>query len=150
LPELVVVIALLALAAMVTIPLAARKVNELRLRSAVDHFVVSLRAARMAAASSGRSVTVTVTAHPTNTYSYSGVDGREHSVALPSGLRIDAASTPGIVFRANGSLDAESPATTVLKAKLPHDVIERWTVETPLTGVPTVSRELVEHAGDDW
>lgn len=143
LSELMVVIALLALAAMVAVPLTTRKINELRLRSAADEYLVSLRAARMIAVTAGREVSVTLQPHPANSYSYTDSDGRERSVTLPPGVRIDVASTREIVFRSNGSLQPAEPATTIIRAKLPNGNIERWIVDIPLSGIPKMSREAM-------
>lgn len=154
LPELLIVIALLGLAAMIAIPLTARRVHELRVRSAAQQFVTSLRAARMAAVATGRSFTVTLSPHglpqgviPEDSYTYDGL--RPRYVALPPGVRIDPSSTTSIVFRPNGSLEAPTAATAIFKAKL-WDGVERWTVEVPLIGIPRMTHETVENDGDDW
>lgn len=92
-PELLVVVALLALAALVTIPLAARLVHELRLRSTADQFLVTVRAARMVAVTTGRQTSLTVSPHPEDSYLYLDAGGRRRETCLPTGVRIDEASS---------------------------------------------------------
>lgn len=150
LPELLVVVALLALAALVTIPLTARRVHELRLRSAADQFLVTVRAARMVAATTGRQTVLTVSPHPEDRYEYTDAGGRLRTVELPQGVRIDEASSLALAFRANGSLQPPIPATVVFKARLPKGIVERWTVTTPMSGIPSMTRERIEVDGDDW
>jgi len=150
LPELLVVIALLALAALVTIPLTARRVHELRLRSTADQFLVTVRAARMVAATTGRRTVLTVSPHPDDRYEYVDAGGRTRRVDLPQGVRIDEGSALALVFRANGSLEPPVPATVVLKARLPKGIVERWIVTTPMSGIPSMTRERVDLDGDNW
>jgi hypothetical protein len=69
---------------------------------------------------------------------------------MPPGVRIDEASDTALVFRANGSLEPPVPATVVLKARLPKGIVERWTVTTPMSGIPSMESEQVEIDGDDW
>jgi prepilin-type N-terminal cleavage/methylation domain-containing protein len=150
LPELLVVIALLALAALVTIPLTARRVHELRLRSNADQFLVTVRAARMVATTTGRRTVLTVSPHPDDRYEYVDAAGRTRVMELPQGVRIDEGSALTLAFRANGSLEPPVPAIVVLKARLPKGLVERWTVTTPMSGIPSMVREQVEVDGDDW
>jgi len=150
LPELLVVIAILALAALVSIPLTARRVHELRLRTTADQFLVTVRAARMVAVTTGRQTVLNVSPHPDDRYEYLDAGGRSRAVKMPAGVRIDEASTATLVFRANGSLQPPVPATVVLKARLPKGIVERWTVTTPMSGIPSIEREQVDVDGEDW
>lgn len=54
------------------------------------------------------------------------------------------------MFRANGSLAPPVPAIVVLKARLPKGIVERWTVTTPMSGIPSMVSEQVDVDGDDW
>jgi hypothetical protein len=142
LPELVVVIALLALGVIVTVPLIADRVHDVKLRSAVSQFTVSLRAARMTAVARGTPVTVDVSA-TAGTYGYVDASGTARTFALPPGARFDPASTPAITFQPAGSLDAT--ATAILEALFSNGTVRRWTVDVPLSGFPTVTQEAVAH-----
>jgi len=149
-PELLVVVAILALAALVTIPLTARRVHELRLRSTADQFMVTVRAVRMVAVTTGRQTVLTVSPHPEDSYEYVDAGGRKHAIDLPQGVRLDEGSALALVFRANGSLQPPVPAVVVLKARLPKGIVERWTVTTPMSGIPSIAREQVDVDGEDW
>jgi type II secretory pathway pseudopilin PulG len=150
LAELVVVTALLALAALIVIPLTMRQINQIRIRTAADEYLVSVRAARMVAITTGQDVSFDVSVHPINSYEYLDTEGRRRTGALPIGVRIDPASTPSFVFRSNGSLAPPGSATTVLKARLPDDLIVKWTVQTPLSGIPSMGRETVPFSPLEW
>lgn len=138
LPELLVVIALLALTALVTIPITTRRVSELRLRAAADEFVVVLRAQRMLAVTRGRQTRVEVSGYPENRYEYTSGDGRLITVEIPGWIRIDPASTPLITFRPNGSL-ATAAATVRFEGR--YENLESWTIRVPANGVPRSERE---------
>ena len=150
LPELLVVVALLALALLITVPLTARRVNELRLRSTADQFLVTVRAARMVAVTTGRQTVLSIEPHPSDRYEYTDAGGKTREIELPPGVRIDEASALALVFRPNGSLEPPVPATVVLKGRLPKGIVERWTVTTPMSGIPSMQREQVDVDGDDW
>jgi prepilin-type N-terminal cleavage/methylation domain-containing protein len=84
-PELMVVIALLALAVVVTVPIVASRIHELRLRSTADRFVMALRAQRMMAVTTGKPTAVIVQAEgppsggqpdPHNSYAFADRQGR--------------------------------------------------------------------------
>ena len=90
LPELLVVIAILALAALVTIPLTARRVHELRLRSTADQFLVTVRAVRMVAVTTGRPTTLTVSSFPEATCRPHGSERYSGSSTTP---RLSPAAT---------------------------------------------------------
>ena len=81
LPELIVVIAILALAVIVTVPMIADRVHQAKLRSAASQYAVSLRAARMIAVSKQTTVTVTVHRNPDNRYEYVDATGELHFMA---------------------------------------------------------------------
>jgi hypothetical protein len=86
-------------------------------------------------------VTVTVGVDPLNNYRYVDSKGRLRTFDLPAGAWFDTASTPAISFRVNGSLDL--PATTILRTRLSDDRVASWTVELPLSGIPSVTHEIV-------
>jgi Tfp pilus assembly protein FimT len=138
LPELLAVVALLALALLVTIPLVSSRVHEARLRAAASQFVTTLRAARMIAISKNVTCTVTVAPDPANRYAYTDASGALRTVELPAGVRFDPA-TPSFAFRPDGRLDARSEA--VIEAALSGGRTEIWRVIVPPSGIAEVKRE---------
>jgi prepilin-type N-terminal cleavage/methylation domain-containing protein len=140
LPELLVVVAILALGILVTVPLVADRILAARLRGAVGQYAVSLRAARMLAVSRNAEITVIVEPAPDNVYRYADSSGVERSVEMPRGVNITSSDSP-IRFRPDGSLDASTPAITVLRAELGGGQYETYTVTTSIHGVPTVERD---------
>jgi len=150
LAELLVVFALLALASLVLIPLGMQQVNRIRMRATANQFLVSMRAARMVAITTGRDVSFDVAVHPVNSYGYRDTDGRARTINLPPGVRIDPGSTAAVVFRSNGSLAPPGMATTVLKTRLPEDLIQKWTILTPLSGISSMSSETVHYSTVEW
>jgi len=143
LPELLVVIAILALGVMVSVPLIADRMHDIKLSSAVSQYTVSLRAARMVAVATRAPVTVSVDVDPQNTYRYVDSKGRLHTFELPDGAWFDTTSTAAISFGVNGSLDL--PATTILRTRLSGGRVATWTVELPLSGIPSVTHEIVDY-----
>jgi Tfp pilus assembly protein FimT len=140
-PELLVMIAILALAAMVTIPLIADRIHQAKLDAAAGQYAVTLRAARMIAVSKQRSVAVTVRAAPDNVYEYVDAAGRLRSTHLPDGAWFDPdESDATVVFAPDGSLD--DATSTVIKARMSGGVVESWKIDVPLAGIPRVSHEI--------
>jgi prepilin-type N-terminal cleavage/methylation domain-containing protein len=141
LPELLVVISILALGVMISIPLIADRVQRGKVRSAASQYAVALRAARMIAVANQRPVSVNVQPDPANAYSYTDRGGKLRETELPSGVWIDAGdSSPAVVFARDGSL-AEA-AKTVIASKLSGGRTEVWTVDIPVTGIPQVRHEI--------
>lgn len=140
LPELLVVISILALGVMISIPLIADRVHDAKLRAAASRYAMTLRAARMVAVAEQMPVTVTVRPDPDNVYEYLDSGGRLRTTELPGGAWIDEVeSTPSFTFGPDGSLDAT--AKTVLRSKMSAGTVESWTVDIPLTGIPRVRRD---------
>jgi prepilin-type N-terminal cleavage/methylation domain-containing protein len=160
-PELMVVIALLALAAFVAVPIAANRVHEVRVRSAAERFATTLRAARMVAVTSGKPTAVIIKAggEPTpaapqpieNSYSFENRGARDFcewwplgeepkctKVELPPGVWIEPSSASALVFQPNGALDASTPALAVFRARFAGN-LETWTIEIPHSGIPTIT-----------
>jgi prepilin-type N-terminal cleavage/methylation domain-containing protein len=170
-PELLVVMTIIAAALVVTIPLTVRTVRSLEVRSATDKFTVTLRAARMQAVARNRPVMVTVYEDTGLDYweltdpgmvSLEGDEGDEavpwegsQRWYLPSGVWF--ASPEGgddtwegsleIQFNPNGSLE-EGPRTVILETRLGNDGLsgiryERWTTTTNVIGATTVTNEEI-------
>jgi prepilin-type N-terminal cleavage/methylation domain-containing protein len=140
-PELLVVISILALGAMVTIPLIADRIHQAKLDAAAGQYAVTLRAARMIAVSKQRSVAVTTRVAPDNVYEYVDASGRLRPTRLPDGAWFDPdESSAEVVFGPDGSLD--DAARTVIKATMSGGVVEVWTIDVPLAGIPRVSHDI--------
>ena len=113
------------------------------LRSATRSLEATFRAVRILAVTQQREATVDVrpgpappaTAGPTeNQYEFTDLQGRLRTERMPPGIRI-AASTSPIVFRPNGTLDAE--AVTVLEVQTRRG-LKTWEVRTSRMGVTRV------------
>ena len=142
LAELLVVVTIVALAVSVAIPIIGGAVRAASARAAANGLSVNLRAARMLAVTTHKTMTLTVRAEPharcfcTPTYyEYPGRDGRMRRFDMPRGVTIASSTTP-IGFLPNGA--ATGASTTVIRAEVAPDNIELWTIETSLIGVPTV------------
>jgi prepilin-type N-terminal cleavage/methylation domain-containing protein len=147
LSELLVVVAIIALAVAVAIPIIGGAVRSANARAAANLLSVNLRAARMIAVMNHELLPFSIQAEPhprcfcTPTfYEYEGADGRVQRYTMPRGVTIASSSAP-LQFRPNGSVTA--PSTTVIRAELAPGNVELWTIETTLTGVTTIrhSRE---------
>ncbi|HKQ62864.1 MAG TPA: GspH/FimT family pseudopilin [Candidatus Polarisedimenticolaceae bacterium] len=135
LPELLVVVSLIALALLVIVPIVAEKVRDIRLRSAVDGLVVTLRAARMVAVAQRVPISVSVATDPANYYEYQNARGELHQVKLPPGTQILSAASP-IRFEPDGQ--AVGAGTIVIEAQLTRAERLRWTITANAIGLVRV------------
>jgi prepilin-type N-terminal cleavage/methylation domain-containing protein len=159
LTELLVVIAFIALAVAIAIPLAGEMVRQAKLRAAADNLATDLRAARMIAVSKRVDVDVTVELDPVNAYEYLDANDRLRRIDLPSGVRIAEcyADPCTITFKPRGSIDAPSSFPSALKNLIPEDDrpfaaaavrldvdlsggTERWVAYTTTLGVSKLHR----------
>ena len=143
LPEVLVGLAIVALAVAIAVPIIGGAVRSANARVAANYLSVNLRAARMIAVSANRTVQFTIHAEPhaacscTPTfYEYRDIKNRLRRFDMPAGVTIASTTSSEIVFRPNGSSDA--PSTTILRAEVGRGNVELWTIETSLIGVPTV------------
>lgn len=136
LPELLVVVSIIALAVTVAIPVISEAVRSARIQTATDQFAVSLMAARMLAVTRQTPVDVTVAVHPANYYEYPDRHGRLKRFELPKGVRISASSNP-ITFRADGSV--EGGASTTFEAVV-GGAGKRYEVDVSILGISKVTR----------
>jgi prepilin-type N-terminal cleavage/methylation domain-containing protein len=148
LPELLVVVTIVALAVAIAVPIIGGAVRSANARVAANYLSVNLRAARMIAVSANRTVQFTIRAEPharcscTPTYyEYRDMRNQLRHFEMPSGVTIASATSSSILFQPNGGSDG--PSTTVLRAEVGRGNVELWTIETSVIGVPTVrhSRE---------
>jgi type II secretory pathway pseudopilin PulG len=141
LPELFVVIAILALGIVISVPLIATRVHAVKLQAAVSQYVGALRAARVIAVSRATSVTVSIQAGTgEHSYQYQDTNGALRKTALPPGVHFGTGSCPAILFTANGSTAGD--CTTVIARSTPGGPDgERYVVHVPLSGIPRVVHE---------
>ena len=100
-----------------------------------------LRSARFTAVSQRSPADVIVSADPVNTYQYTDVRGKSHTIRLPLGVQITSSSSP-IRFLPNGTVTGG--ASTILEAELSGDKLERWTIATEPLGVPRLTHARVD------
>jgi prepilin-type N-terminal cleavage/methylation domain-containing protein len=142
--EMLIVIAFIAIAVGVGIPLINEQVRIAEARSAADEISVHLRAARMMAVTRRTDVRVTVSVDPTNTISYvqwptpTGVVPRV--MTMPNRVKLVSGSTALITFKSDGSTGAASTVTTesTVSTKL-----ERWTLSVNVMGMVSVAHTRV-------
>jgi Tfp pilus assembly protein FimT len=137
LAELLVVVAIIALAVMVAVPAITQAVRSARVRAAVDQFSVTMRAARMVAVTNQSPCDVQVAVDPANRYTYVDARGKTRSVHMPTGVRIVSSTSP-ITFRPNGSVPGG--ATTRIETSTGAGAAEVWRIETNELGTTVVTR----------
>ena len=136
---MVTILAALALAAVTA--LVQERVQIAKVRVSAQQFAVHLRSARFAAVSQRSPTDVIIATDPQNTYSFTDVRGKTHTILLPQGVRITSSSSP-IRFLANGTVSGG--ASTVLEAELSGNKLERWEINTEPLGVPRLSHARVD------
>ena len=141
LPELLVVLAIIGIAAVITWPLVSEQVRQTKARAAGDQLSMDLRAARMIAISRRTPWTVTLDADAAR-YTYTDGRGVVRRVQLPSGVRvISPAGVSTVTFLINGSIAAAT--STVLEVDLSEGVRERVTVEVSVAGVTRLQKQRI-------
>ena len=137
------VLAIIGLAVMVAVPSITDSIRSARLRSATRSLEATFRAARIVAVTQRRDISVEVRPGPAaptppgpteNQYTFTDLRGLPRTETMPPGIRIVSSTSP-IVFRANGTLDAE--ALTVLEVQT-HQGLKTWEVRTSRMGVTRV------------
>ena len=143
LPELLVVVTIIALATMAAIPTITETVRATRLRSATRSLEATFRAVRILAVTQQQDASVIVRPAPAppaspgpteNQYEYVDLQGRPRTGRMPLGIRIASSTTP-IVFHPNGTLDGE--AVTVLEVET-REGLRTWEIRTSRMGVTRV------------
>jgi len=137
LAELLVVLAIIALAIMVAVPRINVAIKSARIRTVADQLTITLQAARMIAVSRQQPCFVTIGADPANFYTYVDSKGKNRHIELPHGVRILNTSSP-LVFRPNGSIAAAT--TTTIETEIARGVLETWDIRTNILGVSTATR----------
>jgi len=140
LAELLAVLALVGIVIAIGIPLVNEQLRIGEARSASDEMAVHLRAARMIAVSHHKNIVVTVSADPTNSYSYEGTNGEIRTVQMPGRVLIKSGSAASITFRSDGSTGGSS---TVTLESAVSNAIERWTLSVNTLGMVSVAHARV-------
>lgn len=142
LPELLVVMAIIAMIVTISIPIIAGAVKSSAARAAANGFAVNLKAARMLAVSINAPVEINVQEEPhadcycaITYYEYPDRRGDIQRIFMPPGVTIDS-STPLITFMPNGSVPGGSH--TVIRTQIGPETVENWTIETTATGFSVV------------
>jgi len=143
LPEVVVVVAIVAMAVLVAVPTTTDAIRGARLRSATRSLEATFRAARIVAVTQRRDMIVEVRSGPAppatpgateNQYSFTDLRDLPRLERMPAGIRIVSSTNP-IVFRRNGTLDTE--AVTVLEVQT-RQGLKTWEIRTSRMGVTRV------------
>lgn len=143
LPELLVVVTIIALAVLVAVPTISDTVKTARLRSATRSLEATFRAARIVAVTQQQDSSVEVRPGPAppivpgpteNQYTFTDLRGIRRTERMPVGIRIVSSTSP-VVFRSNGTLDVE--AVTVLEVQT-REGLQTWEVRTSRMGVTRV------------
>ena len=139
--EALIVLVLLGISSAFASSVVVERVRATRSRTAADQLALDLRAARMAAISNGKPVSLVVSTDPANVYEYTDGRGTLRRIDLPDGVRIVSSTSP-ITFEPNGSV--AGGASTVLETELSRYHWERRTVSTNVIGIARISREFVQ------
>jgi prepilin-type N-terminal cleavage/methylation domain-containing protein len=139
LPELLAVLAMIAIAVAIGIPLVNEQVRIAEIRAAADDLALHLRAARMISVTKHKKIEFTINVDPTNTFEYEGMSGKK-LVVMPTRVRIDPASDHLINFKGNGSIEV---ASTVILESTVSGARERWTATVNTVGLTTLSHARV-------
>jgi prepilin-type N-terminal cleavage/methylation domain-containing protein len=143
LPELLVVVTIIGMAVLVAVPTVTETIRATRLRTAARSLEATFRAARIVAVTQRMDMSVEIRTGPAaptppgpteNQYSFTDLRGRPRTERMPPGIRIVSSTSP-VVFRPNGTLDAE--ALTVLEVQT-RQGLKTWEVRTSRMGVTRV------------
>ncbi len=146
LPELLAVLALLAIALAVGVPLVNEQIRIAEVRGAADNLAVNLRAARMISVSKHTPIKFTIDWDADRSLwvlNYNGTDGKARSIALPERVTVTPESDRLVTFQQNGSVSA--PASIVLESVVPG-ARERWTATVSSMGIATLQHERLPAA----
>lgn len=134
--EMLIVIAFIGIAVGIGIPLVNEQVRIAEVRSSADDLALHLRAARMIAVAKHKTIVFTVSADPTNTFSYEGNDGKMKTITMPNRVKIATGSDGSISFFQNGAVDAVS--AVILESQVSTS-LERWTATVNTVGLTTLA-----------
>ena len=147
LAEMLIVIAFIAIAVAIGIPLVNEQVRIAEVRSSADDLALHLRAARMLAVAKHKTIVFTVTADPTNEFFYRASDDSAIFTAggnpkkrgpfkMPGKVKIATGSAGTITFLQNGAVSATS--SVILESQVSSS-LERWTATVNTVGLTTLA-----------
>jgi len=136
LPELLIVLAIIGAIVAISIPLVNEQIRIAELRAVSDELAVHLRAARMLAVTTHQDVVVTISADPTNEFSYPDSNGQTRLIKLPGPVKILTGSTASITFHSDGSSGTSSTVTT---ESVVSNATERWVLSVNTVGMVSIS-----------
>ena len=140
LAELLAVMAMVAIAVGIGIPIVNEQLRIAEVRAAADDLVLHLRAARMISVTKHKTIDFKVNVDPVSTFEYEGLNVPRKYIPMPGRVRIAPASDRSIVFRKNGSVEVAS--TIILEADV-SGACERWTATVSTVGLTTLTHERV-------
>ena len=140
LPELLAVIAMIAIAVAIGVPIVNEQVRMAEVRAVADELAMHLRTARSISVTNHTSVPFEISVDPTNTFRYKGKDGNWKTFSTPARVRIAAGSDSVIDFKANGSVAA--PSTIIIESDVSGSK-ERWTATVSTMGRTQLVHERV-------
>lgn len=140
LAEMLAVLALIGIVLSIGIPLVNEQLRIAEIRGAADEMGVHLRAARMLAVTHRENVVFTVSADPTNSYSYTGATVPTRTITMPGRVKILTSSATSITFRSDGSVVAVG---TVSIQSSVSSATETWTISVNTMGLSTVAHTRV-------
>lgn len=140
LPELLAVLALIAIALAIGIPIINEQVRIAEIRAAADDLALHLRAARMSSVTQHKTIKFEVFVDPANEFKYEGNNGQQREIKTPPRVRIAPASDALINFRKNGSVEVAS--SIILESDV-SGAKERWTANVSTMGMATLVHERV-------
>ncbi len=140
LAELLAVLAMIAIAIAVGVPLINEQVRIAEVRAVADELALHLRAARMISVTKHKPIDFNVYVSPTNRFEYEGMSGQMKQIVMPTRVRIDPASDPLIKFKGNGSVEV---ASTIILESTVSGARERWTANVNSVGLTTLSHARV-------
>lgn len=147
-PELLTVIALMALLILFGGPAMADGYRSYKVRSAADILATDVRAMRYAAVATRASLTMTLNnqSHATapNQYSYTNAKGLAITRPLEYGVNLETGSAASITFGTTGSTGLTSIQTLVVSMPINSDRGDRYTITVSPSG--TVSTAYATYA----
>jgi prepilin-type N-terminal cleavage/methylation domain-containing protein len=138
LPELLAVIAIMALFILFGGPAMADAYRSYKVRSAADILSTDVRALRYAAVTTRASLTMTLNnqSHATapNQYSFTNAKGRVITRPIEYGVNLETGSAASITFGTNGSTGLTSTQTLVVSMAINGDRGDRYTISVTPSG----------------
>ncbi len=138
LPELLVVIALMALFILFGGPAMADAYRSYKVRSAADILATDVRALRYAAVASRASLTMTLNdqSHATapNQYSFTNAKGQAVTRAIEYGVNLETGSAASITFSTGGATGLTSTQTLLVSMPINSDRGDRYTISVSPSG----------------